>query len=126
MTRTGYEVDFLAEDTQGSRELIQVCADLEPSATRQRELRALEEGMKETGCGNATVVTLRDEGSAEVGGRQVRIVPAWRWLLEQPSLGLMTDIENPILDARGALAGKTSLTRALLKERRQERTREGR
>ncbi len=46
-TRNGYEVDFLAEDSGGSRELIQVCADLE--STRQREFRALEEGMKETG-----------------------------------------------------------------------------
>jgi predicted AAA+ superfamily ATPase len=81
MTRSGYEVDFLAEDSQGSRELIQVCADLESPSTRQRELRALEEGMKETACESATVVTLREEGSAEVGGRMVRIVPAWRWLL---------------------------------------------
>jgi predicted AAA+ superfamily ATPase len=82
MTRSGYEVDFLAEDSQGSRELIQVCADLESSSTRQRELRALEEAMKETACESATVVTLREEGSAEIGGRTVRIVPAWRWLLE--------------------------------------------
>jgi predicted AAA+ superfamily ATPase len=81
-TRSGYEVDFLAEDSVGSRELIQVCADLEAPSTRQREIRALEEGMKETGCENATVVTLREEGHAEAGGRTVRIVPAWRWLLE--------------------------------------------
>ncbi|MFL6200034.1 MAG: DUF4143 domain-containing protein [Thermoanaerobaculia bacterium] len=82
MTRSGYEVDFLAEDSRGARELIQVCASLEAPSTRQRELRALEEGMKETACEKATVVTLREEGSAEVGGRPVRIVPAWRWLLE--------------------------------------------
>ena len=81
-TRSGYEVDFVAEDSSGSRELVQVCADLEAPSTRQRELRALEEGMKETACEKATVVTLREEGSAEVGGRTVRIVPAWRWLLE--------------------------------------------
>jgi uncharacterized protein len=81
-TRSGYEVDFLAEDRMGSRELVQVCADLENPATRQRELRALEEGMQETSCERATLVTLREEGSAEMAGRQVRIVPAWRWLLE--------------------------------------------
>jgi predicted AAA+ superfamily ATPase len=81
-TRSGYEVDFLAEDSSGSRELVQVCADLEAPSTRQRELRALEEGMKETACEKATVVTMTEEGSAEVGGRTVRIVPAWRWLLE--------------------------------------------
>jgi uncharacterized protein len=81
-TKSGYEVDFLAEDRMGSRELVQVCADLENPATRQRELRALEEGMQETSCERATLVTLREEGSAEMAGRQVRTVPAWRWLLE--------------------------------------------
>jgi uncharacterized protein len=81
-TRSGYEVDFLAEDLQGGRELVQVSADLDDPATRRRELRALEEGLEETGCDRATVVTLREDGGAEVGGRPVRIVPAWRWLLE--------------------------------------------
>ncbi len=81
-TRSGYEVDFLAEDSRGSRELIQVCAVLEDPATRQRELRALEEGMAETGCERAILVTLREEGSVEVAGQPVRIVPAWRWMLE--------------------------------------------
>ena len=81
-TRSGYEVDFLAEDSRGSRELIQVCAVLEDPITRQRELRALEEGMKETACEKATLVTLREEGSVEIAGHTVRIVPAWRWMLE--------------------------------------------
>lgn len=38
--------------------------------------------MGETGCEEATLVTLREEGSADVNGRPVRIVPAGRWLLE--------------------------------------------
>jgi uncharacterized protein len=81
-TPSGYEVDFLAEDPRGGRELIQVCADLEDPATRQRELRALEEGMAGISCERATLVTLREEGSADLSGRPLRIVPAWRWLLE--------------------------------------------
>lgn len=81
-TRSGYEVDFLAEGPTGTRELLQVSANLEDPATRQRELRALEEGMQETSCEKATLVTLREEGSADVTGGSVRIVPAWRWLLE--------------------------------------------
>ncbi len=85
VTRSGYEVDFLAEDFRGARELIQVCADLEDLLTRQRELRALEEGMTETSCERATLVTLREEGSVTVAGNPVRIVPAWRWLLEPDS-----------------------------------------
>jgi len=81
-TRSGYEVDFLTEDPRGARELIQVCANLDDPLTRQRELRALEEGMTETACERAVLVTLREEGSVVVAGRPVRIVPAWRWLLE--------------------------------------------
>ena len=81
-TRSGYEVDFLSEDSRGSRELIQVCAILDDPATRQRELRALEEGLTETSCESATLVTLREEGTVTVGGSSVRIVPAWRWMLE--------------------------------------------
>ena len=80
-TRSGYEVDFLTEDLMGSRKLVQVCADLEDPATRQRELRALEEGMAETDCKRATLITLREEATVDVAGNSTRIVPAWRWLL---------------------------------------------
>jgi hypothetical protein len=38
--------------------------------------------MEEASCERATLVTLREEGAADLGGRTVRIVPAWRWLLE--------------------------------------------
>lgn len=62
---------------------------------------------------------LRRKYHIEPGG-QIRIVDYGG------ALGLVPDLANPIVDARGALAGKTSLTRALLKERRQERAREGR
>lgn len=85
-TRSGYEVDFLAEDSKGSRELVQVCADLESPATRQREIRALEEGIQETACERATLVTLREEGTLQIGGRTARIVPAWRWMLEPEAI----------------------------------------
>jgi hypothetical protein len=38
--------------------------------------------MTETACERVAQVTLREEGSVVVAGRPVRIVPAWRWLLE--------------------------------------------
>jgi len=40
-TKDGYEVDFLSRDPEGDWTLIQVCADLSVSATREREVRAL-------------------------------------------------------------------------------------
>ena len=42
--------------------------------------------MRETSLERATLVTFREEGSTSVDGRTVRIVPAWRWLLEPASV----------------------------------------
>jgi len=39
--RAGYEVDFLARYPDGSTDLVQVCASLESSEVREREVRAL-------------------------------------------------------------------------------------
>ena len=46
-TSDGFEVDFHARFPDGRRELIQVCADLSDGATRQRELRALQQALQE-------------------------------------------------------------------------------
>ena len=40
-TQNGFEVDFLARYPDGKLDLIQVCADLDDPATREREIRAL-------------------------------------------------------------------------------------
>ena len=50
--------------------------------TTRRELRALEEAIAETGARTAVVVTLADSDALRVGGVEVPVVPAWRWLLE--------------------------------------------
>jgi hypothetical protein len=42
-TSSGFEVDFMARYPDGTRELIQVCTDLDAPATRERETRALIE-----------------------------------------------------------------------------------
>lgn len=62
---------------------------------------------------------LRRKYHIEPGG-QVRIVDYGG------TLALVPALEDPIREARGMLAGKTSLTRALLAERRREKAREDR
>lgn len=81
-TAAGNEVDLLARDVEGNRALVQVAAELSRPETRRRELRALEEAMGETGLDRGTVVTLDDEETVQTAVGVVRIVPAWRWLLE--------------------------------------------
>lgn len=79
VTSAGQEVDFVVDSSsRGGRELIQVSWTLERPDTRARELGALSEAMKELKVRSGTVVTWLEEGRE---GR-IRIVPAWKWLLE--------------------------------------------
>ena len=81
MTKSLREVDFAVERA-GERALVQSCASLADPATRERELAGLGEAMAESGIRDAAIVTTNEEGTARVDKRAVRIVPAWRWLLE--------------------------------------------
>jgi predicted AAA+ superfamily ATPase len=49
LTKTGKEVDFLAVDARGNKELIQVCWDISDRKTRERETAALAEAEAELG-----------------------------------------------------------------------------
>lgn len=86
-TRSGLEVDFAVDPVVPGRPLtlVQACANLEAPATRERELKALGEAMAETGCREATVVTLNDRESVQLAAGTVRVVPAWEWALEPPA-----------------------------------------
>ncbi len=82
LTSDGFEVDFCGRSDGGDVRLVQVCAHLSDSETRTRELRALDAGMSELTVRNATLVTLHDEEIVGLPSGTVRVVPAWRWLLE--------------------------------------------
>jgi predicted AAA+ superfamily ATPase len=79
-TAEGFEVDFLARYADGSEELIQVCADLDAPATRERELRALEAAKCEHPDAAMRVVSLAPEAPRELP-RGVRHSAASAWLL---------------------------------------------
>lgn len=76
-TRSGYEVDFHSP-TEG---LIQVAWSIEDAATRQRELRALEQAVEELGVRESLLITANesDEIVSRVG--TIKVVPAWEWCL---------------------------------------------
>jgi predicted AAA+ superfamily ATPase len=82
VTAGGNEVDFVFQDGDGRRLLVQVCVTLEESTTREREVRALGEAMGEVPDAEAVIVTLASEGLERVAARDVPVVPIWRWLLE--------------------------------------------
>jgi len=58
-TQDGYEIDFVAVDKRGERELIQVTWDMSDPKTAEREQRALNQATKELGI-NGRIITSRE------------------------------------------------------------------
>jgi predicted AAA+ superfamily ATPase len=76
------EIDFVAVERDQVVELIQVCAQLNDPATKERETQASWLAMQELNLPNATIVT-RDETDTLVDGRRsLRIIPFYRWAIE--------------------------------------------
>ena len=75
--------DFVVE-LGGSRRLIEVCESLVDPRTRKREVLALRDAMAELSLDTAEIVvrsgTTSEEIEAETG--TIRVVPAWRFLLD--------------------------------------------
>jgi hypothetical protein len=83
-TPEGFEVDFLATPITGKPTLIQVCADLADSATREREFRAIKAARSLHRRVPALLVTLNAADAAVAQAeapRGVAVRPAWEWLL---------------------------------------------
>lgn len=65
-TPNGYEVDFLARYPTGKEELIQVCADLADSHTKNREIRSLLETAPEYPNATLHLITLQTENISAI------------------------------------------------------------
>ncbi len=84
-TASGDEIDFAVGPDTDIR-LIQVCWELGNQTTaRQREIRALLEGMKELDLRESWIITAyeAEEYRDMETDRLIHVVPAWKWLLEQ-------------------------------------------
>lgn len=78
-TNSGLEVDFvLPESAAGQPRLIQVCWSLKAAATRERELAALREAMKELRVRRGLILTWREEDAAPP---DIEAQPVWKWLV---------------------------------------------
>jgi predicted AAA+ superfamily ATPase len=64
--------------------LVQSCEFLSDPQTRKRELSALSAAMRELGCKTGTIVTRGEDERIETDSGTVRVVPAWKFLLELP------------------------------------------
>ena len=87
-SKAGREVDFLIQHTDRSRMLVQVCETLTDRGTRKREIAALSDAMAELDMQEGTLVTREEEELIELAPGTIRVVPAWRFLLDLPTTPL--------------------------------------
>lgn len=80
-TKSGKEVDFLLQNHNRTRLLVQVCESLSNEKTRDRELAALQEAMRELKLKRTILVTKSEESILTLEEGTIEILPAWRFLL---------------------------------------------
>ena len=76
------ECDFLVRSGDSVTQLIQVSWDISEQTTFDREVRALIDASTATGCNNLVIVTNDDERDLTVNGNNIKVVPAWKYLLK--------------------------------------------
>jgi hypothetical protein len=79
------EVDFVVRRGARVTALVQVTMAADRREVPEREADNLLAASKELGCRKLVVVTWDHEGEERTGGRTVRFVPLWRWLLATDS-----------------------------------------
>ena len=79
-TPGGYEVDFYLPE---KRQLIQVAHNLENTATREREVRALSDALTGVKVESALILSDANENSLEISGVPVEIRSVAEWMLSQ-------------------------------------------
>ncbi len=81
---SGKEVDFVVTQGNSIKHLINVSVNLEESNTRRREISGLVKAMKTLKTNESTIITWDTEEIISINAnKKIRVVPAWKWLLQQ-------------------------------------------
>lgn len=76
------ECDFVARRGLKIVEAIQVSQSLADTKTTERELAGLLEAMEKFKLKTGLIITESQEEERKINGKKIKIVPAWKWLLE--------------------------------------------
>jgi uncharacterized protein len=76
------ECDFITEERGKITGAIQVCYELIPE-NRERETGGLAGAMEVHGLSKGTILTYQQEETIKHGDTTIRVMPAWKWLLER-------------------------------------------
>ena len=75
------ECDFVLQRNESVIQLFQVTWDMTDENTREREVNGILEASQITGCDKLFIITKEEECLMEVEGKQIQVLPAWKWLL---------------------------------------------
>jgi len=74
------ECDFVLKEGTRLTTAVQVCWRLD-QRTEKRELNGLNEAMKTLNIAHGLILTANEEGTRNLEGNPVRIIPTWQWLI---------------------------------------------
>jgi len=79
------ECDFVLQRNENVIQLIQVTWDMTDENTRTREVNGILEASQVTGCNKLFILTKEEENLIEIEGKQIHVLPVWKWLLSSVS-----------------------------------------
>jgi len=76
------ECDFIVKEQEKIKYAIQICYELNED-NKKREIEGLIEAMEELKLKEGLIITLNQTDSFEIGDKKIKVLPVWRWLLEE-------------------------------------------
>lgn len=80
--RDNYEVDFYIPNKM----MVQACCSLSAFETREREIKSLLKASQTEEVDELFIVTLDHEELVLEAGKEIKITPAWKWILAQEEI----------------------------------------
>ena len=75
------ECDFVIQQADHIKQLIQVTWTMDDKETRDREINGILEASKATDCNNMLIITHNEEETITIEDKTISVIPAWKWML---------------------------------------------
>ncbi len=78
------ECDFIIRSGAKIEQALQVCYDLNEK-NKEREIKGLLEALNKFKLKEGLIITFDNEQELKINNKKIKIIPAWKWLLEKSS-----------------------------------------
>jgi uncharacterized protein len=79
-----YECDFVIREANKIKEAIQVTYEINEK-NKEREIAGLMEALNKFKLKEGLIITFDQEDKMEIEGKMIKVIPVWKWLLENSS-----------------------------------------